>query len=74
MNEAVEAGALLARLLQRLADDHEGAGQDLEVIAIAAERFHAALHVGVEARPSASRERAAEHDLGGLRGELTPRL
>ena len=47
MNQAVEQSALLPRFFVSIADDDEAAGQDLDVIGVAAEALGAALDVGV---------------------------
>ncbi len=51
MHHAVEQRALLLGFLDAVADHDEGAGQDLQVIAVAAELVHAALDVGIELLP-----------------------
>ena len=50
VHQAVQLRPLLARLVQRIADHDEGAGQDLQMVGVAAQLRHAALDVGVEAR------------------------
>ena len=49
MDQAVEQRALRLGLLDAVADDDEGAGQNLEMFGIAADLLHAALDVGIEA-------------------------
>ena len=70
MHQAVELRALFAGLLDAVADHDKGAGQDLQVVAIAAELVHAALDVGIELLPVAEAAAAGEHGLRGLRGKL----
>ncbi len=48
MHPAVEQRALLLGLIDAVADHDEGAGQDLEVLGVAADLLHAALDVGIE--------------------------
>ena len=48
MDEAVEPRPLLARLRDGVADHDEGARQNLQMVAVTADPFHPALHVGVE--------------------------
>ena len=51
MHEAVELGALGARLLHGVADHDEAGRQDLEVVAGAPGLLRPAFHVGVERAP-----------------------
>jgi hypothetical protein len=74
VHQAVEAGALGPRLLHRVAHHHEAGRQDLEVVGVAPDLHHAAAHVLGEAAPVLDASRRAEDHLGGLGGELAPRL
>ncbi len=47
-HQAVERGAFGAGLLDAVADDDEGGGQDLQMVAVAADGFHAAFNIGIE--------------------------
>ena len=70
VDQAVEQRALAPGFIERVADDDEDAGQDFQVIAVAAELFHAGLHVGVEALAVSQGALAGEDGLGGFRGDL----
>src|SRR6185437_734550 len=61
VHPAVKQRALFSRLLDAVADHDKGAGQDLEVIAVAAELVHAALDVGIELLPVRQAAAAGEH-------------
>ncbi len=63
---AVEHRELFARLLLAVADDHERAGQDLQVIAVAAQLIEAPLDVGKEFLAGGDVRRCAENDFGGF--------
>ena len=70
MHHAVEQGAFLFGFLDAVADHDKGAGQDLQVVAIAAKLVHAALDVGIELLPVAEAAAAGEHGFRGFRGQL----
>ena len=70
MNQAVQQIALLLRLGHGFADDDQRAGQDFQVVAVAAERLHAAFDVGVEALRVGHRAAGGEHHFGGFGGDL----
>ena len=74
MHEAVELGALGARLLHGVADHDEAGRQNLEVVAGAPGLLRAALHVGVERAPHREAGLRGEDGLRGLGRELAPRL
>ena len=69
VDEAVEPRALLARRLHGFADHHETGGQDLHVLARAAELLHPALDVGIEGAAGRDVALRGEHRFGGLRRE-----
>src|SRR5256885_15886670 len=71
MHHAVESGALFASLLDAVADHDEGARQNLQVIAIAAEPVHAALDIGIEFLSVTEAAAAGEHGFRGLRRKLS---
>lgn len=68
---AVENEPLGLRVLDRVADDDERRGQDLQVVAVAAGGRDAALDVGVELLGGLQVSRRAEHHLGCFGGELS---
>jgi hypothetical protein len=70
MDTAVEQRALGSRLLDRVADDHQAPGQDLDVIGVAAGRLAAAFDVGIEALGVREIAAAGEDHLGRLAGKL----
>ena len=70
MDERVETRALGPRRLDRIAHNDKGSGQDLQVVRVAAERPHAAFHVGIEALRGFERAFGREHHLGGFGREL----
>ena len=70
MHQAVEQRALLPRFLDAVADHDEGARQDFQVVAVAAELVHAALDVGVELLAVGEAAAAGEHRFRGLGREL----
>ena len=74
MHEAVELETLLARLIVGFADDHEGAGENLDRLGIAAELFRAGLNVAIERLIVGEPRAGREHDFRRLRRELPPRL
>ena len=67
IDEAVEP-LLFSRASTRFLRPPRTGGQDLQMLALAAQLFHAAFHVGVEGRPPASRPRG-EHGFRRLGGE-----
>lgn len=70
VHAAVEQGALLFGFIDAVADHDKGAGQDLEVLGVAAGFFHAALDVGIELLAVGEAAAAGEHGLRGLGREL----
>ncbi len=70
MHHAVELGALLLGFLDAVADHDEGAGQDLQVLGVAADLLHAALDVGIELLRVGEAAAAGEHGFRRFRGEL----
>ena len=60
MDQRVEHRPLLARLLERVADDDEAAGQNLHVVRVAPELRHAAFHVGIEALANGKKKDATQ--------------
>ena len=70
MHPAVEQRAFLLGFLDTVADHDEGAGQDLQVLAVAAELVHAALDVGIELLSVGQAAAAGEYGFRGLRRQL----
>src|ERR1700730_18396496 len=70
VHEAVEQCPLPARLGGGLADHHEGAGEDLDVIGVAPELLGAALDIGVVMPRVGELAAAGKDHLRGLGGEL----
>src|SRR5260370_32721294 len=70
MHHAVEPGPFFARFLDAVAVHDEGAGQNLQVIAIAAELVHAPLDIGIKFLSVTEAAAAGEHSFRGLRREL----
>src|SRR5690606_14768191 len=74
VHEAVETRPLGTRLLNRIADDNQGAGKDLQMVPRPSEPVHAALHISVEALAAGEIARRGEDDLRRFRGKLTTGL
>ena len=70
MHHAVEFCALLLRFLDAVADHHERAGQNLQMLGVAADLFHPALDVGIEFLPVGKAAAAGEHGFRGFGREL----
>src|SRR5262249_25998626 len=70
MHLAVEQSALLLGLLDAVADYDKGAGQDLDVLGIAADLLRAALDVRIELLSVGEAAATGEHGLCGLGGKL----
>src|SRR5579862_7329739 len=72
MNEAVERCAFLLCFLDRVANDDEAPRHDLQMIGIAAELLHPALHVGVKTLPGSKIGLRGEDGLRGFGSKLAP--
>ena len=70
MHLAVEQRALLLGFIDAVADHDKGAGQDLDMIGVAAGLLGAALDVGIERLRAGQGAAAGEHGLRGLGREL----
>ncbi|CAM2159799.1 conserved hypothetical protein [Paraburkholderia tropica] len=70
MHERIEQRALLARLVERFADHHERARQDLQMIALAAVARETPFHVRIKPLARLQIRLRREHGLGGLRREF----
>ena len=70
MHHAVELCPFLFGFLDAVTDHDEGAGQDLQMLGIAADLFHAVLDVGVKLLSIGERAAAGEHGFSRLGREL----
>ena len=69
-HQAVELEALLLRLVERLADDGESPGQNLDMVGVAADLGGPSLHVGVEGAAGLNRPARSKHHLRRLGSKL----
>ncbi len=72
VDEAVEQGALFTGLGGGLADDDKRAGQDLDVVGVAADLFRPPPDIGVIALGVGELAAAGKDQLRGLGGDLVP--